>query len=68
MMSLRPTQICVAEPVQIRYQQYSLDERRNVCVEVCPEIPMLVGGSGFSYAQKKNFPYHLILFYCRADW
>lgn len=50
----------VAEPVQIRYQQYSLDERRNACVKVCPEISMPIGSSGLYNAQKEEFSFNLI--------
>ncbi len=60
MMSLRPAPFGVAEPVQIRYQQYSLDERRNACVKVCPEISMPIGSSGFYNAQKEEFSFNLI--------
>ena len=66
MMSLRPAPLSVAEPVQIRYQQYSLDERRNACVKVCPEISMPIGSSGLYDAQKEEFSLSLI-FYCRTD-
>ena len=49
----------VAEPVQIRYQQYSLDERRNACVKVCPEISMPIGSSGL-FGAKEEFSLNLI--------
>lgn len=50
----------VAEPVKIRYQQYSLDERRNACVKVCPEISMPIEYLGVFICTKEEFSLNLI--------
>ncbi len=68
MMSLRPAPCVmgVAEPVQIRYQQYSLDERRNTCVKVCPEISMPIDYLGaFCLHKRRIFLKSNI--HCRID-